>query len=165
MLLIWIIFSLNLLNSLYAKLAEDGSQFFGQCNYNIISNDLSNYTECEVSLYNSNKNFSFQGLLNLRQPPTFMCNPLIEKYPKSKGMIAVALRGNCLFENKTRTAEILGYKGLIVINSDNNLFPISYSPDFRTNLPVFMVKKSFNEIIDEFKNDDIYVHFSYGNKR
>ncbi len=58
--------------------------------------------------------------------------------------IAVANRGKCTFEAKARVAEKLGYAGLIVINSNNTIFPMGPSDvNYKSKIPVVMAAETF----------------------
>ena len=49
----------------------------------------------------------------------------------SRGSLAIAARGKCSFIEKARNAQKLGYKALLLVNSEDDLFVVGGSDDNR----------------------------------
>ena len=60
----------------------------------------------------------------------------------SRGMLAIARRGFCSFAEKAIVAQSLGYKAIVVVNDDDELFVIGTSGEAHVRIPVFLVGKT-----------------------
>lgn len=92
-----------------------------------------------VALYSMEKSFEIQGNLFIFQDD--LCVPIKNLDINSNKMIGLVRRGNCSFEIKSQNAAILGYEGLIIVNTDLQVFPPGGTS---TNLlPTIMISESF----------------------
>ena len=63
----------------------------------------------------------------------------------STGSLAIAARGKCSFVEKVRVAQHLGYKALLLVNSDDDLFVAGGGDDASDlYIPLFLVARSFS---------------------
>lgn len=54
--------------------------------------------------------------------------------------IAIAKRGVCNFDTKAKVATLRGFKGLLVVNFNESIFPMgSATENFQSSIPVLMV--------------------------
>ena len=95
------------------------------------------FQPCDVAMYTSQENFKVKGVLHWFTSP--LCNIVdltaasagvvsnrsnSSRYTRNDHMIAVVRRGNCSFIHKSRVAAAGGFAGLIIVNTDNTIFPV-----------------------------------------
>lgn len=132
---------------------DNNLEYSAQCSINGIERS------CSIALF-SVKSFDISGTIVIVN--TSFCDPLSEnlkpvswRFVKGKS-IALVKRGDCAFDIKTQNAERLGYHGLIIENSEKDLFPMGSSKDtFHSNIPVVMVSKGAS--FDCSQNENIGV--------
>lgn len=106
------------------------------------AHDQSNHLACYVALF-AYRSFSFHG------PVVFvddaLCESALITYGSLKAAVwdkhvgVVAKRGGCSFSVKAKTAEALGFKLLLLANTDNEGFPVGPTEiDFPLSIPVLM---------------------------
>ena len=78
--------------------------------------------------------------------PITACSDELRNQQSIQGNIAVALRGTCDFSRKAKVFDWAKASGVVIINSENNAFPMeAQKTDDRVNLPVFMTSSEQGE--------------------
>ena len=97
---------------------------------------------CQTALFSSDKNYHVEDVFVLRKDIN-LCFASDNSTAWRRGGIIGVSRGECAFDVKARNANILGYKGLVVVNTDETLFPIgSQDATYRSKIPVVLVNDS-----------------------
>jgi hypothetical protein len=131
---------------------------------------------CVTALFSSHRNFSVSGKAVYFEENKFcdqghaINTALSENVPQ----IAVVHRGDCAFDTKAKVAAE-GFQGLIIINSDDALFPVgSQDSDFKSVIPVLLVGADVQRHLSSYNDDvdsrcaeqvcarDVQVLLSYG---
>ena len=73
----------------------------------------------------------------------------------SRGSLALARRGACLFTEKVEAAQSLGYEAILILNDDDNLFVIGASEHAHVHIPVFFAGRSLVDRIREIASSEI----------
>ena len=132
-----------------------------------------NQFPCQIALF-SLFNFSLSNEINNQIHITnYFCNGEQRKEKKTSD-IAYSIRGYCSFDEKALNAMKLGYKLLIIVNSDDNLFPPGSSdPIFQSSIPVILFPNSMLHTLQSLhqvcydekvcENKIINILISYGN--
>jgi hypothetical protein len=106
--------------------------------------------DCQVALF-SYANFSINGFLDIRKDS--LCNGpnrgnenIGEQNRQhhatsiKQHQIAVIKRGECPFDVKAQNAEKYGYDAVVIVNSEDSVFPVgSADPAYRSRMPCLMI--------------------------
>jgi hypothetical protein len=110
-----------------------------QINCIVISGENRSIHECNLALFSLHKSFVIIGTLSVLS--TDLCSNSTDQVKKST--IALVRRGNCTFEAKSRQATEQGYRALIIMNSENAVFPPGGGLSNSSSIPTMMISASF----------------------
>lgn len=117
---------------------------------------INNFTiPCQVALF-SMYNFNISVKMPISKELKYLCDnqetELSQENPNNQ-QIGITTRGQCAFDEKAKNAIKQRYKGLIVVNTDDSVFPVgSQSQDYKSSIPVVMIGKS--SYYDLFNSSD-----------
>lgn len=58
------------------------------------------------------------------------------------------LRGGCSFQTKVEIAEKVGYNAVVIVNTDDSIFPPGATENFTSSIPCLMVPNSFMNLLE-----------------
>ncbi len=134
------------------------------------SNEKNHSLDLTVSaslVYSTREKSDSKNILDVYDDFCTMKNNLISS--SSTGSLAVAARGKCSFVKKVRVAQNLGYKALLLVNSDDDLFVVGGGDDTHDiHIPLFLVTRSFSAYLKvdkmNYRNEhdliDVHLQFS-----
>jgi hypothetical protein len=120
--------------------------------------------EGNVALYSLANDIDLHGAVDVLQDSD-LCSVSKKRDTRfSENMIALVRRGNCSFETKSRVAAEEGYDALIIVNSENVVFPPGGTDS--NSLPTLMISNSFwtdfSGLCEEGSCPGIHVRLLYG---
>ena len=104
---------------------------------------------CVVALFSKHSNFSLpnSGIRYFKTNP-FCINESVNA-EVADNILAVVHRGGCAFDMKARVAASNGFSALLIINSEDELFPVGSSdPDFQASIPVLLIGQKSTRLVE-----------------
>jgi hypothetical protein len=158
------IFTLNALTSLAIVFDPDHR---GNCHLGLMA------LNCQVALFSDSKRFNVKAKAHIFQSLNFCDYDVLAADSELQNFdgasIAVVKRGDCAFAVKVRNAEKIGFAGLVIVNKDDDIFPIGMkASEPQPTIPVVLIDTKIWEYlskVDEKDIDNLVLTISYERAR
>ena len=143
-----------ILAPVYGALDE---KYVATCNFYVGKDNQNIIERCDSAIFSADKNYDLAGPIEF--VASDFCKNISTKH-KSANMIAAVPRGNCSFDTKASVAYFASYQGLIIINSDLDVFPMGGIAHVM-QVPTVMVDSAFLRY--KRRNTTLYGRIQFGN--